>query len=400
MAGPESSELEIPFYDIPPTYKEFLKNHLIPNKPCIIGPRFTSSWKANKEWIVPTTDSAVDNKTLAPAYKPNYDYLCQQYGTAQGLVARCDRRYFTDQERIEMSFADFCKKWEQDDGKPSQDYLKDLHLQKIFPGEEFYGVSDLFEDDWLNEYWLQQKERDDYRFAYFGGHTTFTPFHADVYRSYSWSSNICGIKKWTLFPPGQEDLYKDKFGNSVYDVRDVDPTQFTKFDQARKIEIYQKDGETVFVPSNWFHQVENIGAAISINHNWINASNIMLTYESLRKDWNDCKHAINDLEDILSPVEFLQSSQRLLLAHSGWDWQIFLNMMAHVVANRIKEPNVPEHQPDLVWQIDRIKDVLKQWESDESQLLDYFKDNNLIGVYSQLCSNIDIIKQKFAISKA
>lgn len=33
----------------------------------------------------------------------------------------------------------------------------------------------------MNEYWLQEQE-DDYRFIYMGGHGTFTPFHADVYR--------------------------------------------------------------------------------------------------------------------------------------------------------------------------------------------------------------------------
>lgn len=36
-------------------------------------------------------------------------------------------------------------------------------------------------DDWLNEYWLSTSN-DDYRFAYLGGDSTFTPLHADVYR--------------------------------------------------------------------------------------------------------------------------------------------------------------------------------------------------------------------------
>lgn len=77
-----------------------------------------------------------------------------------------------------------------------------------------------------------------------------------VTRSYSWSSNICGVKKWTLFPPGQEDLYKDRLGNLVYDIRNVDAEGFPKFALAKRIVIYQKDGETVFVPSGWFHQVK------------------------------------------------------------------------------------------------------------------------------------------------
>ncbi|KAL9537694.1 hypothetical protein MBANPS3_011546 [Mucor bainieri] len=393
MTGSTDDELDIPYYDTPPTYDEFLKNHLIPNKPCIIGPSFTQNWKANKEWIVANVSNSNENSQHQPKYKPNYIYLCQQYGTAQGQVARCDKRHFTDQERTEMSFADFCEKWQEDDGKASLDYLKDLHLQKTFPYDKFYTVPDLFEDDWLNEYWLQQKGDDDYRFAYFGGHTTFTPLHADVYRSYSWSSNVCGIKKWTMFPPGQESLYQDKFNNAVYDVRDVDPTQFTKFHQAKRIEIYQQDGETVFVPSNWFHQVENIGAAISINHNWINASNLMFTYASLRKDWNDCKHAIEDLQDTMSPMEFMQECQNLLMVHSGWDWRIFLNMMAHVVANRVKEPNVPAHQPDLAWQMDRIDEVLKQWREDEPKLIEYFESNDLMSVFTQLRSDMNSIRQ-------
>lgn len=149
MAGSADDELDTPYYEIPPTYEEFLKNHLIPNKPCIIGPSFTSSWKANKEWIVANDTNGHEGKQHQPRYKPNYKHLCQQYGAAQGQVARCNKRHFTDQERTEMSFADFCAKWQEEDGKPSLDYLKDLHLQKTFPDDEFYTVPDLFEGLYL-----------------------------------------------------------------------------------------------------------------------------------------------------------------------------------------------------------------------------------------------------------
>lgn len=108
----------------------------------------------------------------------------------------------------------------------------------------------------MNEFWLTRDDlQDDYRFVYIGGHHTFTPFHADVYRSYSWSANICGIKRWTLFLPGQENLFKDRLGNMVYDIREVDEVKFPRFREAKKIVIMQRDGETLFVPSGWFHQV-------------------------------------------------------------------------------------------------------------------------------------------------
>lgn len=44
---------------------------------------------------------------------------------------------------------------------------------------------------------------------------------------------------------------QDKFGNYVYDVRNVDPKQFPKFQEAKAIEWIQEEGETIFVPSGW-----------------------------------------------------------------------------------------------------------------------------------------------------
>lgn len=215
-----------------------------------------------------------------------------------------------------------------------------------------------------------------------GGDTTFTALHADVYRSYSWSSNICGIKKWTFFPPGQEDLLKDKLGNLVYDIRVVDKTEFPLFHTAKRIVVYQKDGETIFVPSGWFHQVENIGAAISINQNWANACNLMYTYKSLKKDYNDCLNAIQDIKDGMSAIEFIQETQNLLLVHSGWDWKTLLNILHCIVSNRVNSLVVQPYQPPLSWQMEQIKAVLNQWLQDEGDdLLDYFENNGDDSLY-------------------
>lgn len=55
---------------------------------------------------------------------------------------------------------------------------------------------------------------DDFRFTYLGPEGTFTPLHADVYNSYSWSTNLCGRKKWWLFPPGTQPV-------GCFDLRDL-----------------------------------------------------------------------------------------------------------------------------------------------------------------------------------
>ena len=41
----------------------------------------------------------------------------------------------------------------------------------------------------------------DYRFVYLGPRGTRTPLHADVLRSFSWSVNLAGRKRWRLLPP-------------------------------------------------------------------------------------------------------------------------------------------------------------------------------------------------------
>lgn len=390
------SDLSIPYYHTAPSYEEFWNKHLITNLPCVIGPSMTQDWKSRKEWIVPTNN---ENKEK-PQFKPDYNYLRDRFGSASGQVAKCNKRHFTDQVRVKTSFKDFADLWEADDGKESLYYLKDLHLMKTFPEDKFYSVPELFEDDWLNEYW-NKEGNDDYKFSYMGGHTTFTPLHADVYRSYSWSSNICGIKKWTFFPPGQEHLFQDKFGNMVYDIRKVDAEEFPKFEQARRVVLYQKDGETVFVPSGWFHQVENIGAAISLNHNWVNANNLKYAYQSLKKDLGDCTKAIEDIKDGMSEVEFVQECQQLLLVHSGWDWKTFLKMLHCIIKNRrnsLVNNEFLKNQPSLKWQMEQINIVLDQWTSDEGEkLLNYFKnyeDGALYKIYTELKENIDFIYSK------
>lgn len=141
MAVQQECDIEIPYYETVPTYEEFWKSHLIPNTPCVIGPSLTENWTSRKEWIVPTGNT-LENE---PQFKPNYKYLRDHFGSATGQVAKCDERHFTDQERIEMKIKDFVDIWEGDDGKESVYYLKDLHLMKMFPEDNFYHVPTLFE---------------------------------------------------------------------------------------------------------------------------------------------------------------------------------------------------------------------------------------------------------------
>ena len=132
--------MEIPYYSTPPTYNTFLKEHLIPNRPCIIGPALTEEWKARSEWIVPNTE-----KLTEAAFKPKYDFLRARFGSVTVPVAQCHRRQFTDQLRTPMKFEDFVNLWEADDKKVSHYYSKDFHLMRSFPEYKFYCIPEIFQ---------------------------------------------------------------------------------------------------------------------------------------------------------------------------------------------------------------------------------------------------------------
>ncbi|XP_027563138.1 jmjC domain-containing protein 4-like, partial [Neopelma chrysocephalum] len=132
---------------------------------------------------------------------------------------------------------------------------------RAFPEQDVYTTPVYFSSDWLNEYW-DAVAVDDYRFVYMGPKGSWTPFHADVFRSYSWSANICGRKKWLLYPAGQEEFLKDRHGNLPFDVTAPslqDRREYPRYSQSQPpVEIVQEAGEIVFIPSGWHHQVYNL----------------------------------------------------------------------------------------------------------------------------------------------
>lgn len=83
-----------------------------------------------------------------------------------------------------------------------------------------------------------------------------------MFRSYSWSANVCGRKKWLLYPPGQEEFLRDTHGNLPYDVTSSelrDRGLYPHSEEAcQPLEIIQEAGEIIFVPSGWHHQVYNL----------------------------------------------------------------------------------------------------------------------------------------------
>ncbi|KAJ1966433.1 High affinity Ca2+/Mn2+ P-type ATPase-like protein [Dipsacomyces acuminosporus] len=292
---------------------EFVQRFLVPNSPLVLGAQYTSSWPARKEWV------GADGK-------PNFPRLLELYGDEQVQVAECDVVHFSDQRRTEMPFSEFIRHWR--DSPERRLYCKDWHFTRSRKPYHAYTPIPHLSDDWINMYYDDNKELDDdYRFCYMGGDGTWTPFHEDVYRSYSWSANICGEKRWIFVPPGQAHLFTDGMGNWVYNLLDYDEKRFPRAKEVKRLEVIQRPGETVFVPSGWWHQVLNIGDTISINHNWSNEFNLHHLYARLRSDLDAVEYALRDVADMDG---FDDHAQLVLKADSGTDYRSFFAFVLHV----------------------------------------------------------------------
>ncbi|XP_077220893.1 2-oxoglutarate (2OG) and Fe(II)-dependent oxygenase superfamily protein isoform X2 [Tasmannia lanceolata] len=241
-----------------------------------------------------------------------------------------------------------CDDWVNENGEPNLHFFSahfgDSKVQE-YPTYVPYTTPTFFLDDWLNLYLdshhmhsdpnLHNEKAEincsDYRFVYMGAKGTWTPLHADVFRSYSWSANVCGKKQWHFLSPSQWHLLFDRnMKSSVYDIfDDVSETQFPGFKKAIWLECTQEQNEIIFVPSGWYHQVHNQEDTISINHNWFNAYNLSWVWNLLLKDYKEAKEYIDDIRDICDDFEGL--CQRNLAANTGmnfFDFFIFITLFS------------------------------------------------------------------------
>ena len=263
------------------TYSDFFSRYMLPNRPVIIQ-GLTESWKSKKEWTV----------FKHGREEPNLEYLSQHFGNDVAPVHEQQQGGFTlaRPQKQEETLSEYAEWWYEHEETCGSDgplrYLKDWKFVAVHPSYNAYDWPEYFQDDWLNG-----AMGNAYKFVYLGPAGTCTRLHADVLRSFSWSTNVCGRKRWYLVPPQYTYLLYDCFGASLAshlhaDQQDGVGLFFPGLAKARRyaVEIIQESGETIFVPSGWHHTVENLAPTLSINHNWLNGTNVHWSWEKLRSE--------------------------------------------------------------------------------------------------------------------
>lgn len=295
-------------------------NSMIENKPCIVKCDI-SAWKINDLFLN-------ESRMFCP------DVFCNLYGDE----VICVHNDSTDKEnpKLNIRINEFISRIKNGEKL----YAKDWHLFQFNKNLDLYRTPIEFQDDWLNWYWKRCKRgKDDYRFVYLGGKDTVTYVHHDVLYSYSWSINLYGTKKWTLFPTKDtKNLLKVNTADEyITDVREgrYDPDMFPGMKHTNPVEIIQEVGEAIFVPAGWYHMVENMGplcpnnakqtplyanVTLSLNHNWINGFNIRESWRFLLRELHSVRREMWDFLEPSARGVVKSHSEAIGRSHIGSDF--------------------------------------------------------------------------------
>ncbi|XP_015453596.1 jmjC domain-containing protein 4 isoform X2 [Pteropus alecto] len=292
------------------TYADFFKGYLLPNVPCVFSSAFTEGWGCRKHWVTPSG-------------KPDFDYLLQNYGDVVVPVANCGIQEYNSNPKEHMPLRDYISYWKEfiqgDYSSPRGClYLKDWHLCRDFSADGVFTLPVYFSSDWLNEYW-DFLDVDDYRFIYMGPTGTWSPFHADIFRSFSWSVNICGRKKWLFFPPGQEEALRDCHGSLPYDVTTpalLDSHLHPMHQHCSPpLEVTQEDD------------------TISINHNWVNGCNVANMWHFLQQELCAVQQEVSEWRD--SMPDWHNHCQVIMRSCSGINFEEFYHFLKVIAKRRL-----------------------------------------------------------------
>jgi len=254
-------------------------------------------------------------------------------------------------------------------------YLKDWHFVHTYQskGQEApYDPPSFLSSpmhDWLNHYkGITAPGKEDYRFCYVGSQGTCTELHVDVLFSYSWSANIVGRKRWLFYPPEVAEHFKGTRPGVLpksaqpggYDVKEF-PRAAEAYEQ--RMEVIQEAGELIFVPSGWHHEVENLTLAISINHNWLNASNVERVWTFLQERFLTVQGKIGEDYDGENENEFLDLCNKVMKADCDMNIPDFLELLTAawgVLRCLIDEEHTGEALYEQEWVEERLRKISQE----------------------------------------
>ncbi|XVE55528.1 hypothetical protein DITRI_Ditri03aG0166000 [Diplodiscus trichospermus] len=182
--------------------------------------------------------------------------------------------------KVSMKFKDYVSYMKQQlDEDPL--YIFDDKFGESAPGLlKDYNVPQIFQEDYFDV--LDRDSRPPFRWLIIGPERSGASWHVDPALTSAWNTLLCGRKRWALYPPGRVPLGVTVHVNDEDGDVNIDTPSSLQWwldfypllaDGDKPIECTQLPGETIFVPSGWWHCVLNLETTVAVTQNFVNPRN-------------------------------------------------------------------------------------------------------------------------------
>ncbi|XP_039049937.1 F-box protein At1g78280-like isoform X2 [Hibiscus syriacus] len=200
--------------------------------------------------------------------------------TIDQLVPKYGDITFKISSSLKMKFKDYVSYMKQQHDEDPL-YIFDDKFGESAPGLlKDYTVPQIFQEDFFDV--LEKDRRPPFRWLVIGPARSGASWHVDPALTSAWNTLLCGRKRWALYPPGTVPLgvtvnVDDDDGDISIDT----PSSLQWWldfypllaNENKPIECTQLPGETIFVPSGWWHCVLNLETTIAVTQNFVNSRN-------------------------------------------------------------------------------------------------------------------------------
>ncbi len=219
--------------------EEFQEKYLKARKPVVIK-NMARKWPAYQKWTMDYMKQAVGDVKV-----PLYD------------SAKADPAAPINAPTTEMKFADYIDLIQKE---PT-----DL---RIFLFDPIKHAPNLLED-YISPKNLMGGFLDKYPSMFFGGKGSVTFLHYDIDMAHIFHTHFNGRKHILLFDyKWKERLYKIPYSTYALEDYDIEHPDFTKFpalDGVEGIECFLEHGDTLFMPTGWWHWMKYLDGSFSIS---------------------------------------------------------------------------------------------------------------------------------------
>nr|GEZ28781.1 F-box protein At1g78280 [Tanacetum cinerariifolium] len=213
-------------------------------------------------------DTWLARKTWTP------EQLLVKYGSTPFRISQKSAK------KLSMKFEDYVSYMqEQHDEDPL--YIFDDKFGEVAPDLlKDYSVPHLFPDDYFDV--LDSDQRPPFRWLIIGPERSGASWHVDPALTSAWNTLLCGRKRWALYPPGRVPLGVTVHVNDEDGDVDIETPSSLQWwldyypllaDEDKPIECTQLPGETIYVPTGWWHCVLNLETTIAVTQNYVNSKN-------------------------------------------------------------------------------------------------------------------------------